>query len=68
MTSMFSVLEFLKNFIWLLKNRPNYTETITMMASVIDHAFICYNYEEILETVKHDKEAYERLMRSNICA
>ncbi|AZI75810.1 hypothetical protein SBFV2_gp43 [Sulfolobales Beppu filamentous virus 2] len=67
MTSYWSVLEFIKNLFWLMKNRPNYTETIAMMIDVVDHAFVCYNYDKILESVKHDKEAYERLLKSNIC-
>ena len=67
MTSYWSVLEFIKNLFWLMKNRPNYKETIAMMIDVVDHSFICYDYDRILETVKDDKEAYERLLKSNIC-
>ena len=67
MTSYWSVLEFVKNLFWLMKNRPNYKETIAMMVDIVNHSFICYDYDSILQSVKNDNEAYERLLQSNIC-
>ena len=67
MTSFWSNLEFVKNLFWLMENRPQYKDVIEEMKRIVDDAFICFDYEKILEKVKSDKEAYERLSRSYIC-
>lgn len=67
MTSFWSVLEFVKNLFWLIRHRPQYKDVIIAMTDIVNHGFICYDYDSILEMVKDDKEAYERLKESNIC-
>ncbi|AXQ00117.1 hypothetical protein SFV1gp35 [Sulfolobus filamentous virus 1] len=67
MPSYWSIFQFIENLFWLIKNRKHYTETISMMIDVVNHAFICYDYDKILDSVKGDKEAYERLEKLRIC-
>lgn len=67
MPSFWSVLQFVKTFLFALKYRRDNKVLIVAMAEVINHDFICYDFDELLKLAETDKKLKDMLEKSNIC-
>jgi hypothetical protein len=67
MTSVFSILQFLRVYYYLKEHYPEEKELIDFFEDTIKSGFICFNYQDILKKYENRPEIYKLLRTCNIC-
>jgi len=67
MTSVFSILQFLRVYYYLKEHYPEEKELIRFFEDTIKSGFICFNYQDILKKYENRPEIYKLLRTCNIC-
>jgi len=67
MTSIFSILQFLRVYYYIKEYYPEEKELIDFFETTIKLGFICFNYQDILRRYENRPEIYKLLRTCNIC-
>jgi hypothetical protein len=67
MTSVFSILQFLRVYYYLKEHYPEEKQLIDFFEDTIKSGFICFNYQDILKKYENRPEIYKLLRTCNIC-
>jgi len=67
MTSVFSILQFIRVYQYVKSHYPEEKELIDFFENTIKSGFICFNYQDILRKYEDRPEVYKLLLTCNIC-
>ena len=67
MTSVFSILQFIRVYYYIRSHYPEEKELIEFFENTIKSGFICFNYQDILKRYENRPEIYKLLLTCNIC-